>query len=103
MKNGHDKDENTLILPPKIDKSPALTCHRFFAPIVIPEPDKLDTRKLNIMPRMGNFPCIKEKCTLWNEEAQECYEKTSAKALATIAQFAFNKMNDVHTDVGGGL
>jgi len=104
MTNGHAKDaSNGLVLPPKIEKEPALTCHRFFAPVVFPEPDKLDPRKVNVMPRMGNFPCMKDKCTLWNTEANECYDKTSAKAFSVIAEYAFNKMNDVHIQGGGGV
>lgn len=76
-------------------------CHRFYAPVVFPEPDRLDARKMNITPRLGNFTCIGDKCTLWNIEAAECRDVTDSKSRATIAEYAFAKRNDVHIADGG--
>ncbi len=100
MVNGHSRPLD-IVLPPPVTPQTELTCHRFFAPVVIPEPDPLNPRNLNIRPRMGNFPCIKEKCMLWNPEGAECWDRTQAKALSLLGQFAFNKMNDVSIDNGG--
>ena len=95
-----------IVTPPVLShngvvKPVSLTCHRFFAPIVVPEPDAIIPNRFNINPRMGNFPCMKEKCTLWNAADQECYDVTMAKSQKTIAEYAFNKINDVHIEHGG--
>lgn len=102
MVNGQSKDAPTIVVPPEIQhKMPALTCHRFFAPVVFPEPDALDPRKVRISPKMGNFDCIKARCTLWNAEKAECYDVTGIKAQILMSEYAFNKMNDVHIQEGG--
>jgi hypothetical protein len=82
-------------------KPATLTCHRFFAPVVFPEPDPMVPNRVNINPRLGNFPCIKDKCSLWNPVDSECYDVTTAKSHKTMAEYAFNKMNDVHIQDGG--
>ncbi len=99
MVNGQ-KDAG-LVLPPVVHKEPALTCHRFYAPVVFPEPDKVVPNRVNINPKMGNFPCIRENCMLWNAKANECYDVTAAKSQAILAEYAFNKINDVHIEQGG--
>lgn len=101
MPNGQSKEPLSIILPPKIDEKPTLTCHRFYAPVVFPEADALNPRKMNITPRLGNFNCLGDKCTIWNVEAQECRDVTDSKSRAMIAQYAFNKINDVHIQEGG--
>lgn len=107
MVNGQPKSpqEPRILVPdshstPKPDGA-TLTCHRFFAPVVVPEPDPLNPRILKIRPRMGNFPCIVDKCMLWNVEDRECYDVTAAKAQKNIGDYAFNLKNDVHIDGGG--
>jgi hypothetical protein len=90
-----------LAIPPDAFEKPTLNCHRFFAPVVFPEPDKLQPNRMNITPRMGNFACIKDKCMLWNAEDKECWDVTSAKSQKVQAEYAFNKMNDVHLENGG--
>lgn len=95
--SGLSLPESAISAPPKV-----LTCHRFYAPVVFPEPDRLDPRKASITPRLGNFNCIGAACTLWNIEAQECRDVTDSKSRAIIAEYAFNKTNDVHIQ-GGGL
>ncbi len=102
MPNGSTRTPLGLVVPPEIKSEKEMTCHRFFAPVVVPEPDPLNPRNLNIRPRMGNFPCIKEKCMLWNADKTECWDKTQAKALEVISQYAFNLMNDVSTGVDSG-
>lgn len=101
MPNGQAKEPLIIVSAPKIDEKPVLTCHRFYAPVVFPEPDRIDPRKMNIIPRLGNFSCIQEKCTIWNAEAKECRDVTDSKSRALLAQYAFNKMNDVHIETGG--
>jgi hypothetical protein len=101
MPNGQSKEPLVIIPAPKVPENPVLWCHRFYAPVVFPVPDALDPRKMNITPRLGNFNCVKEHCTLWNAEAQECRDVTDSKSRALIAQYAFNKMNDVHIQEGG--
>lgn len=96
-----------IIVPPKpVEQDPAvLTCHRFFAPVVVPEPTAYapngQVTGVTIMPRMGNFPCIKGKCMLWNDEKSECWDRTAAKGLALMGEFAYAKLNDVTIDGGG--
>jgi hypothetical protein len=90
-----------IIIPPPKDAVPVKTCHRFFAPVVFPEPDRIDPRKANITPRLGNFDCIGVRCTLWNDEAKECRDVTDSKSRATIAEYAYNKTNDVHIQNAG--
>lgn len=101
MPNGQSKDVPEIIKPPQIVEIPVLTCHRMYAPVVFPVPDALDPRKMSITPRLGNFNCLKEKCTLWNIDAKECRDVTDSKSRATIAQYAYNKTNDVHIQEGG--
>lgn len=101
MVNGQSKEVPAIIVPPKIDAKPVLTCHRFFAPVVIPQQDPLDPRKVNVLPRLGNFDCLGSKCTIWNAQAEECRDVTDSKSRAIIAEYAFNKMNDVHIQSGG--
>lgn len=100
MENGQKK-VSTLVLPPTVKKDPALTCHRFFAPVVIPEQSPINPAQMNITPRLGNFDCIKARCMLWNEEKSECYDVSNAKAQITLAQYAYNKMNDASVEGGG--
>lgn len=103
MDNGHS-DAPQIIKPPVVvppkETIVSLTCHRFYAPVVFPEPDRLDPRKANITPRLGNFNCIGDKCTLWNKEAQECRDVTDSKSRAMIADYCYGKMNDVHISEG---
>ena len=103
MENGHSKTPIVpeIIVPPPPDLPPTLMCHRFFAPVVVPQPDRLDPRKMNIQANLGNFACIREKCTLWNAEAKECWDVTARKGQAYAGQYAFNRMNDVSIDGGG--
>ncbi len=101
MPNGQSKIVPGLVIPPEIPSKPVLTCHRMYAPVVFPEPDKLDPRKANITPRLGSFNCLGGACTLWNAEAQECRDVTDSKSRAMIAEYAFNKINDVHVESGG--
>lgn len=101
MVNGESKEPLLIVPQPKIEEKPVLTCHRFYAPVVFPENDRIDPRKMNITPRLGNFSCIGAKCTLWNPEALECRDVTDSKSRAIIAQYAFNKINDVHIETGG--
>ncbi len=101
MPNGQSSGVPIIIPVPKVPESPILTCHRMYAPVVFPEPDRIDPRKMNITPRLGSFNCLKERCTLWNDEAKECRDVTDSKSRAMIAQYAFNKMNDVHVETGG--
>jgi len=95
MDNGHSNPPE-IITPPSLKDAFVLTCHRFFAPVVFPEPDKLDPRRANIIPRMGNFPCIREKCMMWNSVAGECWDVTAAKGQALAGELAYAKLNDVH-------
>jgi hypothetical protein len=101
MQNGHSDRVPEIIKPPEITQKPGLTCHRMYAPVVFPEPDRIDPRKMNITPRLGSFSCLGDKCTLWNVEAQECRDVTDSKSRATIAEYAFNKTHDVHIETGG--
>lgn len=101
MENGQSKGVPAIIVPPEVHQKPVLWCHRFFAPVVFPEPDKLDPRKANITPRLGNFECVGAKCTLWNVEAQECRDVTNSKSSQILADYAYSKMNDVHIQEGG--
>lgn len=93
--------DKPVLTIPESAKKVDLICHRIYAPVVIPEPDKVVPNKLNITPRFGNFSCMKERCSLWNSDAQECYDVTQAKGLALLGQLAFNKLNDVSIDGGG--
>lgn len=90
-----------ILVPPEIRKEPELTCHRFFAPVVYPEQDPLVPNKVTITPKLGNFNCLKTKCMLWNAADKECYDVTNAKSQKIMAEYSFNKMNDVH--VQGGI
>ncbi len=103
MTNGHDKTPNLIIPVPVTPPVPPGTknCHRFFAPVVFPEPDKLDPRKANITPRLGNFGCIKANCMLWNEEAGECWDVSAARGLAQSGEYAYAMRNDVTIPDGG--
>jgi len=95
---------NGLAIPPEIkrkEEESQLLCHRFFAPVVFPEQNPLNPKEVNITPRLGNFVCKKEVCTLWNKEQGECWDVTTAKSQRTIAEYAFNKINDVHIENGG--
>lgn len=92
--------EPRIIVPPTIKKEPELYCHRFFAPVVFPQADPIVPNKVIIDPKMGNFNCVKDKCMLWNKEDRECYDVTAAKAQKVTAEYAFNKMNDVHIQGG---
>lgn len=101
MPNGQSSEPLIIVPAPKIDEKPVLTCHRFYAPVVFPEQDALNPRKMNITPRLANFNCVTIKCMLWNPEAQECRDVTDSKSRAIIAQYAYNKMNDVAIESGG--
>ncbi len=101
MPNGQEPRVPEIIKPPKDGQIVDLVCHRFYAPVVFPEPDKLDPRKANITPRLGNFPCCRDKCTLWNVDAKECRDVTDSKSRAIMAEYAFAKLNDVHIAEGG--
>ncbi len=88
MDNGQSKDK--LVVPPALpnaskEETPALMCHKFFVPFVLQQQDNRISQKINVIPNIGNFPCIKEKCMLWNAEKSECYDVTQAKALSDIA------------------
>lgn len=103
MKNGQT-DGAGLIIPAPVEKPPERTlktCHRFFAPVVLPEMDPLNPRKVNVTPRLGNFPCIEGRCALWNAEKSECWDVSAARGQATAGEYAFNLMNDVHIENGG--
>lgn len=98
------KNPLPLIIPaPSQGPSPALdkVCHRFYAPVVFPEADKLVPGKATVTPRLGNFPCVKEACMLWNAEKSECWDVSAARGLALSGEYAYNKMNDVHIQEGG--
>ncbi len=97
MENGNS-DSPQIITPPSLKDAYSLTCHRFFAPVVFPEPDRIDPRKANITPRLGNFPCIRDRCMMWNSEAGECWDVSAAKGQALAGQYAYNKINDVHIE-----
>lgn len=102
MVNGKSDGAGLIIPVPKASDAPKeLTCHRFFAPVVLPEPDALDPRKLNVMPRLGNFNCLKAKCMLWNAEKEECWDLTALKGQAMVGEYAFGKLNDVHIENAG--
>lgn len=104
MVNGKDKNPLEIIIPPQSPPLPPVNqkaCHRFFAPIAIPEQDPLNPHRANVTPRLGNFPCILDRCMMWNEQAGECWEKTAAKGQAMAGQYAFNMMNDVSVPNSG--
>ncbi len=101
MPNGESKRVPIIVSAPKLEEKPAKVCHRYYAPVVIPEPDPLNPKRINITPRLGNFDCIGARCTLWNDEFKECRDVTDSKSRALIAQYAFNKMNDVAIETGG--
>lgn len=96
--NGHDKTPLILVPPALVKTEPQLICHRFFTPIAVPEPDALRPNTFNITPRMGNFPCSKDKCTLWNAVAQECRDVTNSKSWETMAEYAYAMRNDSHIE-----
>lgn len=93
--------EKPDIIVPEGKKTVELMCHRIYAPVVVPEQDPLNPKMAKITPRFGNFGCVKDKCTLWNKEALECYDVSQAKSMALIAEYAFAKLNDVHIEGGG--
>lgn len=101
MPNGQAKEPLIIVPAPKVEVKPVLRCHRMYAPIVFPEPDRIDPRKMNILPRLGSFECLGVTCTLWNSDAEECRDVTDSKSHAIMAQYAYNKINDVHVQDGG--
>jgi len=92
------KGPSDIILPIAPKENIEKTCHRFFAPIVFPEPDHLQPGKFSVMPRMGNFPCIRAKCMLWNAEKAECFDVTAARGQGLAGEYAYAKMNNVAID-----
>lgn len=88
-----------IITPAPHDEPKA--CHKFFAPVVIPEMDRLTPNKMNVTPRLGNFPCLRDKCMLWNADKLECWDVTAARGLSLAGEYAFNMMNDVHIEGKG--
>jgi hypothetical protein len=90
-----------VITPPVVPEITALLCHRFYVGLALPQPDVLDPRKARINPQVANFPCLKEKCMLWNEAELECWEKTAFKAQALQGDWAHAQRNDVSIDTGG--
>jgi hypothetical protein len=103
MDNGHSKTPIApeIIVPEPTNAPVPLMCHRFFAPVVVPQPDRIDPRRVTIQANLGNFACIGAKCTLWNAEAKECWDVTARKGQAIAGQYAYNRMNDVTIEGGG--
>jgi hypothetical protein len=105
MTNGASKTPSggpdLIVPPPLVPEVPALMCHKFFVQMAIPQPDRLDPRKANIVPQVANIQCIKEKCMLWNEAENECWEKTAFKAQALQGEWAHAQRNDVSIPGGG--
>jgi hypothetical protein len=98
MENGHSK-EPEIISPPGLSEAFKLICHRFYIPIAVPVPDTTvlaGKQGMRLQATISNVHCIREKCTLWNPDAQECWDVSAAKGQALAGQLAYNKLNDVH-------
>ncbi len=99
------KNPLELIIPaPKNGKTTPLLdkiCHRWFAPVVFPEADKLIPGKATVTPRMGNFPCAKGACMLWNDEKLECWDVSAARGLAQSGEYHYAMANDVSIPEAG--
>lgn len=70
--------------PPPAD----LICHRFFVPMALQAAtgakNLAGQAEMKVVPQIGNFPCIKAACMLWNSDRSECFDKTQARALDRI-------------------
>ena len=101
MENGKDKPIELIVPAPVGTPEPAKICHIFFAPVVVPEPDRIKPGAFNVIPRMGNFPCMGVKCTLWNNDAHECWDVSAKRGQAQAGEYAYAKRNDVVIDTRG--
>lgn len=55
-------------------------CHRFRIPMSFGIPDRVNPQAINMQGQMAFIDCLGEKCNLFNPDAKECWDVTSAKA-----------------------
>lgn len=68
-------------------------CHRFYAPVYVQVPTGKNhilgtnaAQEMQLQGQITNFPCIAEKCALWDAENKRCGDLSQAKALEEIAR-----------------
>jgi hypothetical protein len=100
MDNGHSKPVE-LITPTPLEDAFKLVCHRMYIPIAIPVQDPLNPRAAKMQATISNVHCVKEKCTLWNAEAGECWDVSAKRGMALAGQIAYDKATFQRITSGG--